>query len=131
MNIQPTISVKAYAQIKYPFDYPLRPKATARKVQRKCASGEIPAEKDGGTKIRHGGLHLVRAAYRGTLTLPDPSNRNWRDILGNASTLAEAKRFHKNKMSTAHPDRESGSHEMAAELNIALEQAVREFKSGD
>ncbi len=49
MNIQPTISVKAYAQIKYPFDYPLRPKATARKVQRKCASGEIPAEKDGST----------------------------------------------------------------------------------
>ncbi|BBK37741.1 hypothetical protein STAQ_28190 [Allostella sp. ATCC 35155] len=65
------------------------------------------------TKLRHGGLHIVRAAFRGYAALPPPKDasgqlaRPWRDVLGvtAAATLPDAEAAYRQAVKLHHPDR--------------------------
>lgn len=78
------------------------------------------------TKLRHGGLNLVRAAFRGYAALPPPSgSRHWSDVLGVArnASLAACESAYKSKAMMAHPDRVGGSANAMADLNSAIAEA--------
>lgn len=88
------------------------------------------------TKMRHGGLNLVRAGLRGHagLLLPPPppeAARNWWDVLG-VSRLAkrtEIEAAYRAKAKDCHPDyNASGGMATMIELNIARDQAIKGFK---
>lgn len=73
------------------------------------------------TKLRHGGLNLVRAAFRGYAALPPPSSaKSPHDILGvrPGATPEEVDAAFRQKAKTAHPDT-GGSAEAMQELNEA------------
>lgn len=74
------------------------------------------------TKLRHGGLNLVRAAFRGYAALPPPSNSKTKplDVLGvkEGATAAEIESAFREKAKKAHPDA-GGSNEQMAKLNAA------------
>lgn len=63
-------------------------------------------------KLRHGGLNIVRAGFRGFASLPPPDKDSgalappWREVLGVPKTavLADAKAAYFRLMKTAHPD---------------------------
>lgn len=78
------------------------------------------------TKLRHGGINLVRAAFRGYAALPPPSSsqRSWYDILGIAGTedIEKIEEIYREKAKKAHPDN-GGSAEAMAELNAAIKEA--------
>ncbi len=63
------------------------------------------------TKLRHGGLNLVRAAFRGYAALPPPSAKtagaHWSEIFDVPldATLPEITKVYKRLRSDAHPDR--------------------------
>lgn len=65
------------------------------------------------TKLRHGGLNIVRAAFRGYAALPPPVDaggnlpRPWWDVLGiqQDSKLADAEARYRELVKIAHPDR--------------------------
>ncbi len=65
------------------------------------------------TKLRHGGLNIVRAAFRGYASLPPPVGADgalaapWWDVLEipEGSTLAIAKTAYLEKVKKTHPDR--------------------------
>lgn len=85
------------------------------------------------TKLRHGGLNLVRAAFRGYAALPPPagtSRKPWREVLGlNGSTgvdLGVAESAYRAFAKKAHPDN-GGSDAAMAELNAAIKAARQEF----
>lgn len=85
------------------------------------------------TKLRHGGLNLVRAAFRGYAALPPPSGtkgRHWADVLDVTSkaTLAECESAYKRKSMIAHPDKPGGSALKMSELNAAIAQARKDLK---
>lgn len=74
------------------------------------------------TKLRHGGLNLVRAAFRGYAALPPPSQpkgRPW-EILGVKpdATAEEIDAAYREKAKKAHPDA-GGSAQAMQELNDA------------
>lgn len=76
------------------------------------------------TKLRHGGLNLVRAAFRGYAALPPPGKRNWHEVLGVRSDapLSEIEEAYKRRAKDAHPDN-GGTHDrMSDELNVLIEQ---------
>lgn len=83
------------------------------------------------TKLRHGGLNLVRAAFRGYAALPPPPKqtlRPWNTILGvplNAD-LAAVESAYKRLRSSSHPDK-GGNPEAFNEVQRAYEQAVRQI----
>lgn len=82
------------------------------------------------TKLRHGGINLVKAAFRGYSALPNPNSRNWRDVLGNdIETLEQLKKAYRKAIKEAHPDRESGNEDRASEVNQAYEKAIAEFSA--
>lgn len=64
------------------------------------------------TKIRHGGLNIVRAAFRGYASLPPPSAsvaaiaKPWREVLGvtGAAKLPDARAAYVRLVKTSHPD---------------------------
>ncbi len=84
------------------------------------------------TKLRHGGLNLVRAAFRGYAALPPPSSsgsgRHWTSVLNLkvSATNDEIKAAYRRKAPLCHPDQPGGSHDKMSELNAALEQAKKE-----
>lgn len=84
------------------------------------------------TKMRHGGLNLVRAAFRGYAALPPPSaanrGRHWSAVLEvDASASLEKIATARNKLAQKfHPDKPGGSAEKMAEINAAYESAKRE-----
>jgi len=79
------------------------------------------------TKMRHGGINLVKAAFRGYSALPSPDSSNWREILGySGSTLEECHKAYKAKMRKAHPDK-GGDATLAQRINLAWEQAQKEI----
>lgn len=85
------------------------------------------------TKLRHGGLNLVRAAFRGYAALPPPSGssqRAWRDVL-NAGPSIKSKevidKLYRDAAAKAHPDKAGGSHDKMSELNAARADAYREI----
>lgn len=82
------------------------------------------------TKLRHGGLNIVRAAFRGYAALPPPSGqsgsekRHWSSVLNVApgSSLEEIKEAYRKSALKAHPDN-GGSNEKMAEVNAAYAEA--------
>lgn len=73
------------------------------------------------TKLRHGGLNIVRAAFRGYASLPPPIDANaaieppWWQVLGltDGATIEQARAAYLAKVKTSHPDRGGN----AAEFN--------------
>lgn len=73
------------------------------------------------TKLRHGGLNLVRAAFRGYAALPPPSSAKdpWQVLgLKPGASPDEIESAYRAKAKTAHPDR-GGSETAMQELNDA------------
>lgn len=85
------------------------------------------------TKLRHGGLNLVKAAFRGYAAIPPPqkpAGKHWRDVLDyRGNSLHECKQAYLKAQLAAHPDRKGGSTELSALVNAAWEQAQRELKA--
>ncbi|MEM1189896.1 MAG: J domain-containing protein [Pseudomonadota bacterium] len=61
------------------------------------------------TKLRHGGIHQIRAAYHGAAQLPPPSepSASWWSVLGVADDAPPdvVKRAYNRRRSLAHPDK--------------------------
>jgi hypothetical protein len=76
------------------------------------------------TMLRHGGINLVKAAFRGYAALPSPAVDDWMAVLGasNADSLADVKKKYLAAIRKAHPDA-GGSDERAAIVNAAWERA--------
>lgn len=83
------------------------------------------------TKLRHGGLNIVRATFRAYVALAAPGRRSWRDILGlNGQVLpADIDKRWRELAAKHHPDKKGGSAEMMAEINAARDQALAEVNS--
>ena len=87
------------------------------------------------TKLRHGGLNLVRAAFRGYAQLPPPSsgqkNKTSLQILEFPAdthvTLEMIMKRHRELVKKHHPDN-GGSHEKMAEINQAVAELKKRFK---
>jgi hypothetical protein len=59
------------------------------------------------TKLRHGGLHVVEASFRGFTALPPPKRAQpWHEVLGvlPQASLAEIDAAYRHKAKAAHPD---------------------------
>jgi hypothetical protein len=80
------------------------------------------------TEMRHGGLHIIRAAFAGFQALPAPAAKSWREILGltDKATLDDAEQAYRERAKTAHPD-QGGSHAAMSELTTAIAAARKEF----
>ena len=77
------------------------------------------------TKLRHGGLNVVRTAFKGYAALPPPSNRKpWWDVLGVPMDcrLDVARDAHRVLAVKHHPDA-GGEAETMAEINHAWDEA--------
>lgn len=80
------------------------------------------------TKLRHGGINLVRAAFRGYAALPPPmaaaAARPWFEVLElpPSATLVEVELSYKRLRGRAHPDR-GGSPQAFNELQNAIAAA--------
>lgn len=82
------------------------------------------------TKLRHGGINLVKAAFRGYAALPPPGTSNaphWSQVLGvpRNATAEIISTAYREKARTAHPDT-GGSAEAMAALNAARDAALAE-----
>ena len=79
------------------------------------------------TMLRHGGINLVKAAFRGYSALPNPDSKSWRDVLGYQGNSRErARAAYRSAITVAHPDR-GGDDDLAAKINQAWEQAQAEL----
>jgi hypothetical protein len=81
------------------------------------------------TKLRHGGLNLVRAAFRGYAKLPPPQKQTaqpWNMILGvpENAPLDAIESAYKRLRSSTHPDK-GGSPEAFNNVQRAYDQAIR------
>ena len=79
------------------------------------------------TKLRHGGLNVVRSAFRGYAALPPPPNRKpWWDVLDVPMDcrLDVARDAHRVLAVKHHPDA-GGDAETMAEINHAWDEAQR------
>lgn len=79
-------------------------------------------------KLRHGGLNLVRAAFRGYAAIPPPApngGKHWSAVLGvlPMANLEEIEAAYRAKAKKAHPDVAGGSANLMAALNVAVAQA--------
>lgn len=84
------------------------------------------------TKLRHGGINLVRAAFRGYAALPPPSAANhWSKVFdfypGEPVDRAKLDKKYRDLSKVRHPDN-GGDHEAMTDLNAAYEQAKRELQ---
>lgn len=80
------------------------------------------------TMLRHGGVNLVKAAFRGYAALPNPASDSWKTVLNyHGNSLADCKAAWRRAAQEHHPDRPSGSHDQAARVNAAWEQAQKEL----
>lgn len=80
------------------------------------------------TKLRHGGVNLVRAAFQGYAKLPAPESakgRAWHEVLelSPSATILEAEQAYKRARSKWHPDREGGDPARFREAQNAIEAA--------
>lgn len=77
---------------------------------------------------RHGGAQILDRAFTGFTALPPPSGPSWWVVLGldrETATPESIKAAHRARLTASHPDT-GGSHEKAAELNRARDQALQE-----
>ncbi|TIU02362.1 MAG: J domain-containing protein [Mesorhizobium sp.] len=85
------------------------------------------------TEMRHGGLHIVRATFRGFTALPAPKRRSWREVFefvtSGPITADNVESAYRRLAKKAHPDAPGGSHDAMAELNQAKEQALKEISA--
>lgn len=83
------------------------------------------------TKLRHGGINLVRAAFRGYAALPPPSSgaKPWREVLQVTAdcSLPSAEAAYQGLARRHHPDK-GGSDAQMADLNLAIAAARRELQ---
>ncbi|ESW92681.1 J domain-containing protein [Mesorhizobium sp. C280B] len=83
------------------------------------------------TEMRHGGLHIVRATFRGFTALPAPKRRSWREIFSVDGTLpttaAGVESRYRSLAKARHPDTPGGSHDAMTELNAAKSEALKEI----
>jgi len=80
-------------------------------------------------EMRHGGLTIVRAAFRGFTALPNPDRQNWRSTLGLGpdAGLTAAEAAYRTGVKQFHPDRPTGDAEQFHKINQAIEQARTEL----
>lgn len=84
------------------------------------------------TKLRHGSIAIVRAAYSGFIALPSPGGRKraWREVLGfppsSKPVHAEVDARYRALAKKHHPDA-GGSAAAMAELNAARDEALKEI----
>lgn len=80
-------------------------------------------------EMRHGGLHIVRAAFKGFAALPAPSG-GWRAVLGLGpeAGLAEAESAYRELARAHHPD-VGGDADRMAEINAAIISARAELEA--
>ena len=83
------------------------------------------------TKIRHGGLHLVRATFQGYAALPAPDSKTnlaWWHVLKchKDNRIEDIEGQYKTLAKEYHPDAPGGSSEKMAALNAAIKQARAE-----
>lgn len=80
-------------------------------------------------EMRHGGLAIVRASFKGFLALPPADS--WRDVLGvpAGADLDAAEAAYRAAARSAHPDKPGGSSDAMARLNAAIASARRELGS--
>lgn len=84
---------------------------------------------------RYGGAVVLERAFTGFAALPAPggsSSRHWRDVLGfegteGAISAALLRERYRQRAAASHPDREGGSHQAMAAINVAYEQARQEL----
>ncbi|WP_427452228.1 J domain-containing protein [Litorimonas sp. WD9-15] len=82
------------------------------------------------TKLRHGGLNIVRASMSGLKALPAPQGqRPWREVLGCGldATSSEVTAAVKRLAKLHHPDRPGGDVNRMAEINNAADRALAEL----
>lgn len=81
------------------------------------------------TMLRHGGINLVKAAFRGYAALPDPASMDWKQVLGvgDGDDLDTIKREGRRLAARFHPDKPTGDPEMFRQVTEALETAKREY----
>lgn len=83
------------------------------------------------TKMRHGGLNLVRAAFRGYAALPPPpqSSEPWHYTLGCLPDADEAtiQRAYRQRAKECHPDHGGDAAHMAA-INKARDEGLAQAK---
>lgn len=76
---------------------------------------------------RHGGAQILERAFTGFDALPDPNNRNWRDVLGKDVTdRAQLEAVYKRLRSESHPDK-GGSAERFHDVQRAYDDACKEL----
>ena len=77
------------------------------------------------TKLRHGGLNIVRAAFRGYASLPPPTGREWFDVLECRQDASQEviKANYQRLRRAAHPD-SGGSSERFIEIQKAYNTAL-------
>lgn len=83
--------------------------------------------------MRHGGLHIVRATFRGFTALPAPSSnkRTWREVMKFTADVLRPNRDmveqrYRELAKERHPDA-GGSDEAMTELNHARAEALKEI----
>lgn len=80
------------------------------------------------TKLRHGGINLVKAAFRGYAALPPPGTDegDWWFILelDRSASLSEVKRAFKRLAAKFHPDKPNGDKTKFAIVNAAYKEAI-------
>lgn len=98
-----------------------------------AVSKVIEAER---TKMRHGGLNIVRSSFRGYAALPPPKGPDgqllppWRHILGipDGADLQTAEAAYREAVKIHHPDR-GGDPAKFNQMTDAIRQAREEFKA--
>ena len=79
---------------------------------------------------RWGSGDAMEAAFTGFQALPAPSERPWREVMGldrSVVNIASVVNRYRNLAKERHPDNDSGSTELMAELNVALDSAKAEL----
>lgn len=88
------------------------------------------------TKLRHGGLNIVRASFRGFTALPPPKDgkyiapKTWWEVLGfdkRSIALADAESAYRKLVKSHHPDK-GGDPAQFNQIADAIRQAREELK---